>query len=216
MNNICSDEVLSVVLNELFPEHRETISVTLIGNGERLKLYKVTIPGTKGKFIKIFKNKSCEPLVYSSLQSEEMYSHIVCKNGRIQDKQFLVLNDIAAEYNDLRNWTAPVHTIRMKKILSAVANFHSILNLKKDNLLKIIGSPWHLESEENYRKHLGFLERDYKKFLSDMPVEIDSKMQIYFTQSLEFLHENTGKLLDLKHRNVLSFIHGDLNAGNIY
>ncbi len=216
MNNICSDEVLSVVLDELFPENRETISVTVMGDGDRLKLYKVTTPDGDGNFIKIFKHKSHEPLLYSSLQAVEMYSHIVCKSGVIYNKQFLVLNDISEEYSDLRNWTVPVNNVRMNDILSTVANFHSILNQKKDNLLKVIGVPWHLESEENYRKHLWFLERDYKKFLSDMPVEIDSKKQSYFTQSLEFLHENIGSLFDLRHRNLLSFIHGDLNAGNVY
>lgn len=216
MYNICSDEVLSAVLDELFPEHRETISVTLMGDGDRVKLYKVITPGGDGKFVKIFKHESREPSLYNSLQSEEMYSNIVCKSGVNHNKQFLVLNDISAEYCDLRNWSVPVHSIRMEKVLSTVANFHSILNQKKDNLLKEIGIPWHLESKENYHKHLDFLERDYKKFLSDMPVEIDSRMQVYFAQSLEFLRENAGHLFDLRHRNRLSFIHGDLNAGNVY
>lgn len=167
--------------------------------------------------VKEYHESTNEMLVYTYFQAHHLLEDILLHCETHGNRGYLVLRDVSDTHDHLGAWEPPLPDATRINLIQHLAQWYSTNWQHYTALVHCIGLPWHFLSLHNYMTYLGYLQRDAHEFRNNLPFSMTHAQLGYYDTALEYLHQNTEFIFDHLHaQNIFTWIHGDLNACNVY
>ena len=167
--------------------------------------------------LKVYTESTHEALLYAYLHTRRYLDGVLLDCGEENDRPYILMHDLAKTHQSLCDWQPPISQEQQGRLLMQIAHFHTANRADYADLRRQIGLPWHLQSVKQYREHLGYLRRDFDRFQEHPPFLLSPDQLQCYEEALNFLEKDTPFLFEHLHQNdIFTFIHGDLNVGNVY
>ncbi|MGP0586636.1 phosphotransferase [Paenibacillus timonensis] len=154
-----------------------------------------------------------ENIIYNYYSNKDVSIPKVFYNAydQAQHEGILLMEDLTPTHCNIADWEAPIEPNKLKTIIDVISQFHAVSWGRGE-----LSAPQHLQSTEEYLKHLGYLERDYIHFRKTQTYNLgDDQFEVY-EKSLQNLRENAQKHIErITNNQHTSLIHGDLNVCNM-
>lgn len=123
----------------------------------------------------------------------------------------LLMEDLTPTHCNIADWEVPIESNKVMTIIEVISQFHAVSWGKEE-----LSTPRHLESTEEYLKHIAYLEKDYLHFRKYQPFKLREDQFEIYEMSLLNLRENAQRHVErLNNNQNTTLIHGDLNVCNI-
>ncbi|MGZ9583730.1 phosphotransferase [Paenibacillus marinisediminis] len=161
----------------------------------------------------ISNNIPYENTIYKYYSNKEVSIPKVLFNeyDTVGQEGILLMEDLAPTHRNMTDWEAPIDSDRLANIIEAITQFHAVSWETSE-----LSVPRHLESVEEYVKHISFLERDYHEFRKHQTYNLGEDQFSIYEESLVRLRKHAQKHIDrISRTQNTTYIHGDLNVGNL-
>jgi hypothetical protein len=215
------DDTILQIVNEKLSGDLRLQQKELIKESPRSLIYQYNFVNQNSEtcsiILKYYQEQTQEAIVFAYFFTHSLFTDIIVHCGVVGDHTLILMLDISKSHQNISDWQPPVSAERRKNLIYQIANFHSKNWHNYPDLVRYVGFPWHLQSESNYRQHLDYLRQDFDEFRNNLPFPMTPKQLRKYDEALEDLHGNTRFLFEHLHENsIFTFIHGDLNACNVY
>lgn len=123
----------------------------------------------------------------------------------------LLMEDLTPTHSHMADWEVPIDLNKLTSIIEVISQFHAA----SWGRVEQFAVPSHLESTEEYLKHIDYLERDYMHFRENQTYNFGNHCEVY-EESLLYLRKNAPKHIKrINNKQHSTFIHGDLNVCNM-
>lgn len=208
--NVLKDQGISEVINIRRTEHVVR---------DRASINKIEIHTKDNKFVPLIEKRTismsvpCENIIYNYYCNKDVSIPKVFYNDYdlAGEEGILLMEDLTPTHCNIADWEVPVDPDKLINIIEVISQFHAVAWGKEE-----LSAPKHLESTEEYLKHIAYLERDYLFFKEHQTYNFGEEQFKIYEKSLLKLRENAQKHVErINNKQNITFIHGDLNVCNI-